>query len=309
MKKLLATVALLLAPTAGFAADLPSRAPAPVPMLAVAPITNWSGLYVGATAGYGWSDNRIETSYDSSVREIAGFLAIPGVVGTFLPAQLGSKTNGGFTGGLTLGYNLQSGNFVYGVEADLSMLSRKSDSFSSVLPGVVQIRPQNGTGPSYSDDTLSAAGATKGSADWLGTLRARAGFALDRAFIYGTGGLAVGGVKSSTSFALNAHCVSVDCSSPNVDTNGVWSGSKSSTKAGWALGGGIEYALTSNISLKAEYLHYDLGKVSYALAADTAGATLLPGTAGAVRARIAGDIVRAGLNYKFGGSAPVVARY
>ncbi len=293
---LLSATALTALSLSAFAADLPART-APAVFVAPAPIFSWTGFYAGATAGYAWSNDRVNPAYSSSSLPVTAFLTGATQTG-FLPSQLGSKANGGFTGGLTLGYNLQSGNLVYGLEADVTHLSTKSASVSAVAPGIVQIRPQNGVGPSYSDDTLTSNSATRGSANWLGTARGRAGFALDRAFIYGTGGLAFGNVKSATSVALKAHCASVDCSSPNVDANGVWSGSKSGVKVGWALGGGVEYALTNNVSLKAEYLHYDLGKVSYALSPDAGAVALLPASA-VVRAKISGDIARAGVNYRF----------
>ena len=295
MKSILLTAAALSALSfSAFAADMPTRAAAPI---APAPIFSWTGFYAGATAGYVANNNQVSTSYSSSVLEVSNFLD-GAVQNNILPSRMGNKSNKGFTGGVTFGYNLQSGNVVYGLETDFSSLSTKSASFSAVAPGVVQIRPQNGTGPSYSDDTLTTNASTSGSANWLGTVRGRVGFAFDRALIYGTGGLAFGNVKSSTSVGLNAHCVSVDCSSPNVDANGVWSGSKSSVKFGWALGGGAEYAFTDRVSLKAEYLHYDLGKVSYALSADAGAAALIPAS-GRVSAKISGDIARIGVNFRF----------
>jgi outer membrane immunogenic protein len=84
------------------------------------------------------------------------------------------------------------------------------------------------------------------------------------------------------------------------------------TLTGWAVGAGLEYAIASNWSLKGEYLHYDMGSITY-------GTTPLASTAGfpfpgnvtvlnfASTANFKGDIVRAGINYKFGG--PVVATY
>src|SRR5882757_5496350 len=64
---------------------------------AVAPVTNWSGWYVGGHVGYLWGET---TVWDD------GFLL-----------EKDAKTNG-FIGGLLTGYNLQSGAWVFGGEAD-----------------------------------------------------------------------------------------------------------------------------------------------------------------------------------------------
>jgi outer membrane immunogenic protein len=97
--------------------------------------------------------------------------------------------------------------------------------------------------------------------NWLGTARGRIGYAFDRIMPYVTGGLAVGNVKNSIA-AL---------------------GESSTTKAGYALGGGIEAALVGPWTAKVEYLYADLGRASAPL--------------GDVRFRT--NTVRAGLNYRF----------
>jgi outer membrane immunogenic protein len=75
------------------------------------------------------------------------------------------------------------------------------------------------------------------SIDWLSTVRGRVGFAIDNFLIYGTGGAAIGEVT--------------------FDQGGV---EDSDTRIGWTAGGGIEAALTDNISVKGEYLYVDLGE-------------------------------------------------
>lgn len=103
---------------------------------------------------------------------------------------------------------------------------------------------------------------TAGS-DWFGTVRGRIGYAWDRVMLYGTGGLAYGNIHANSPFA-------------STDT----------TNAGWALGGGVEFALAGPWTAKVEYLHVDLGD------------TTLPGF-GATNVDFNADIVRAGLNYRF----------
>jgi outer membrane immunogenic protein len=104
--------------------------------------------------------------------------------------------------------------------------------------------------------------------DWLGTVRGRVGVAFDRVLPYVTGGLAVGDINASI---------------PSV-------GSATATNAGWAVGGGLEYALTNNWSTKVEYLHVDLGSFD----CGTACSATPP-----VNVKLNEDIVRGGINYKF----------
>ena len=86
------------------------------------------------------------------------------------------------------------------------------------------------------------------SLDWLGTARARAGFVAtpdNRLMIYGTGGFAYGGgSRTSTSMTPQRW--------------GLFSNGGSTTRTGWTIGGGVEYAITNNITIKGEYLYVTL---------------------------------------------------
>jgi len=92
------------------------------------------------------------------------------------------------------------------------------------------------------------------NSDWFGTVRARAGVAFDRALIYATGGFA---------FADD--------------------------RTGWTVGGGIEYAVTNNLSLKVEGLYVNLEDDDF----NFAGINYRGGESEF-------GVVRAGLNYRFG---------
>jgi outer membrane immunogenic protein len=106
---------------------------------------------------------------------------------------------------------------------------------------------------------------------WLATLRARAGVAWDRVLVYATGGGAGGTINSS---AVGA--------------------SGSSTEFGWAAGGGLEFAITDNITAKVEYLYVDLQDGSWTCPAASCGGTAVTGTAS-----FNASVARAGLNLKF----------
>jgi outer membrane immunogenic protein len=115
--------------------------------------------------------------------------------------------------------------------------------------------------------TTFAAPAYTVSADnrWFGTLRGRVGVALDQVLIYGTGGAAFTSIKATDSLGF----------------------SDSNTHTGWTLGGGLELALTDNLSAKAEYLYADFGSKRYTLGD------------GPVGMDYDAHIIRAGLNYRF----------
>jgi outer membrane immunogenic protein len=102
----------------------------------------------------------------------------------------------------------------------------------------------------------------KFSNPWFGTLRGRGGFALNNILFYGTLGLAYG----------RGH----------VDIGSV---GESNLHAGWTAGGGLEVGLTSNWSVKAEYLYIDLGTESYGLTGTSNGLT--------------SNLLRFGMNYRF----------
>ena len=121
---------------------------------------------------------------------------------------------------------------------------------------------------------------------WIATYRGRAGYAWDRLLLYATGG------GASTNLGINLCDPTFGCVS------------SSRTVSGWAAGAGIEYAFWQNLSVKVEYLHLDFGTTNFG--------PLVPSTGFIFRARnvpLTDDIVRVGLNYKFGWGGPVVAKY
>jgi outer membrane immunogenic protein len=162
--KAAAATTLLVIASPAFSADLgsPYRSPAagyaPPPVEYNQPFS-WSGLYLGVQLGYGNTKTEAES----------------GPSGGF--NQSYSYTGQGWLGGANIGYNIQRGNLVYGLEADLE----KSDS--------------TGTGVGtrgFQHDT---------SIDWQGSVRGRLGLAYDRTLFYGTAGWAFGDVKIDKGFA------------------------------------------------------------------------------------------------------------
>jgi len=162
---------------------------------------------------------------------------------------------GGFIAGGQAGFNYQMGSFVVGIEGDLAYADLKNSV------------------------TASAAGhataTAKMSTDYLATVRGRIGYAWDRVLVYATGGVAF------TKIELSAHAVAGGVAA---------AASHSKTHTGWALGAGVEAALTDNISAKAEYLYVDFDKKRY----------FPSGIHSGLRGDLNSHIIRVGVNYRFG---------
>jgi outer membrane immunogenic protein len=267
MNRLLLIASILALGSAGAsAADLAPRTYTKAPVVEAA--YNWSGWYAGANAGYSWSDST------GSLNAFTPDLAVP-VAGGGTPAFLNTKHEGGFGGG-QVGYNWQVGRWLVGLEADVDGADIGRTSLVS-FPGSVALDPTNSTGRDH--------------IDWFGTFRGRVGVTANNVLFYGTGGLAFGGTHSTAT---------------NVDAlilrNGNFTGSTSDTRLGWAAGAGIEWGLARNWTLKAEYLHVDLGSTNVTLTDPN-----FPGIASVYRFNHQFDTVRLGVNYLFGG--PLVAKY
>jgi len=179
----------------------------------------------------------------------SGFYA--GVNAGYGWGSLGSAGNAffnkpdGFVAGVTAGYNHQINQFVVGLEGDFGWAGLKSSR--AVTP----------------TDLYSS------RANWMGTLRARAGFAADRALVYATAGYAGASMEHRY---LNTGL------GGGLQVSESW-------QHGWAAGVGIEYAFTHNISMKTEYLYVSLGRKTM--------------FAPPVNAGLSASLVRVGLNYRF----------
>ncbi|MEF3366003.1 outer membrane beta-barrel protein [Methylocystis sp. 9N] len=301
MKKILAAMALALTAGTAVAADLPHyKAPLPPPP---PPPPLWTGFYVGLNAGGTWGNsNNITTSAWGLTNNGSpgGTEALP-FSAALANSTLGTN-NSGFIGGGQIGYNWQFYNsFVAGVEADIQGIAGNSNRVSSVAFGNTTIN-----GPLLSSATGSKA------LDYLGTVRGRLGWLFTPTLlIYGTGGLAYGGVNVNSSiwqqFTVNPL--------GNVGNPYFSAGTFSDTRVGWTAGGGVEWMFWPNWSAKVEYLYYDLGNVTFsqgvlANANTGPGVGLFTAVAPVTRTRFSGNIVRAGLNYHFNwGAPPVVAKY
>ena len=332
------------------------------PEAAAASISPWAGFYAGLNAGYGWG-----VSGDASTQAFPIFDAVAPAANAFDPinaipgtglragnsalasAGVASVNPAGFIGGGQIGYNwrfdARGARFVAGVEADFQGATIGG---AGRLYGAAQDSVQFNDGPGVhpcgpaincviSRLALGAA-ETKANVDWLGTARARMGYLVTpTTMIYGTGGLAYGGVRTSAhNSALTLWSVS-NLNAPFDIYNGVLpvpsiSGANGSTAAlaGWTAGGGLEWIFAQGWSVKAEGLYYDLGAFSSPASAigylspitlsipplgaasglNVTSSQLLMMNVASTRLRYDGVIARAGINYHFElTSAPMIARF
>lgn len=179
-----------------------------------------------------------------------------------------SFNDSGFAAGGQIGANFQSGQFVFGIEGDADYLSNKA----SVTVATDFSGPGSSNTHAY---TL----------DFLSTVRGRLGFAWDRALIYGTGGLAMADYEIQRTQNMTGLA-------PAGNSQTV-----SNFRIGWAAGAGVEYAFTDMVTARVEYLVAGLESVS-----DTYNFTAFGNgnvTQNSPTAYV--NIVRGGLNFKFGG--------
>jgi outer membrane immunogenic protein len=240
-------------------------------------VYNWTGVYIGANAGYAWGDADM-TSRMTCPNGGCPYTD-PVQLNFFGNQGSGSFSPNSFTGGGQIGFNFQNAALVWGAEVDWQSFDL---SGNLARDGLVKA----GTGQSF-DLTGSF------NTDWLLTARARLGWLVQpQTLLYVTGGLAVTEIKVANSISDNCSLIRV-CGLPDL----AGQSSSSSTKTGWALGGGVEWAYTPQWSLKAEYLY-----VSF----DDASTTLLTNLAGAqnpnlfkTSVSLNASIARFGVNFKF----------
>lgn len=226
----------------------------------------WTGFYVGAHAGYGWSvwdGNMIYTDAQPG----DGFDAS----GHTIDAE------GAIAGG-QIGFNVQSGNVVWGLEADGSW---------SDINGSQTLLP-------YPNNPGSPAWGFESQIDWLATVRGRLGFTSGSVLVYGTAGAAFAEVDSR---------LSVFATGPQ-NAGHIANGAKNETRTGWTAGGGVEWMFAPNWSLKTEYLYVNLGEVGGILpgTTTTGGGPARPHTTDGFSGDLDLHTVRVGVNYNFNGN-------
>lgn len=262
------------------AAVMPRKAP----VKALPPIVtavSWTGFYLGGFAGvdYGTTDMRFVND----------------------PGNAGAKTWAvGAIGGLQAGYNHQINQWVLGVEGDIGWTNLRGGRACGTANGLdangVPIPGPAGFTPAFL--------TCQDRMDWIATATARVGYAYERTLYYVKGGaaftedrLAIGCIIDPALNGGGGGVAPRRCANQaGVTTNGF---TGSSSRVGWTIGYGVEFALGNNWSAKAEYDYIDFGRRTTAMSDGTTSISAHPTQ----------SQVKIGVNYRFTPGATVVAKY
>ena len=220
---------------------------------------DFNGPYAGAVVGY--TDGTFDTS-TAPLQTGAG----SSFFGPNAGQSTGSSPRFGINGweyGLTGGYNYQRGNWLAGVESDISY--SRADGRLTVAD-----RPFAGTNRFTTN--------LRGEVDYTGTLRLRAGYVAGSVLVYGTAGAGVSRVNFDRNYRNAAGATLADDAGRH--------------SMALAYGGGAEWKFNDKWSAKAEYLFLDAGKEQYRT-------RYTDGTTGTATADFDRDLYRVGVNYHF----------
>ena len=219
----------------------------------------WTGFYAGVHGGYisgGW-DGKLETTAGNPANNFAGFN------NPFHSIDGNAALAGG-----QIGYNKQIGSVVLGVEADASWAGLKgSGTWATDAAG-------------YNNNWVKEHNL---QLDYFGTVRARAGYAMGGFLPYVTGGLAYGSANGHLGVTY-------------VPAGKTSYASVTEDHVGWTIGGGVETMIGGNWSVKAEYLHVDLGEQPYLFKGTVYNGD--PFNTDSFKSSLAFEVARVGLNYR-----------
>lgn len=234
-----------------------------------APASKWAGLYIGASVGMGIGGNSKSTDLDAFNYFCPGQVDCTPIAGEVTDVG----TDSGFIGGGQIGFNYAiDQNWIIGVEADFSTF----DFSASRTPASSKA--------DWGADTLVIVGM-----DWLATVRGRLGYAMDHWLIYGTGGVAF----TDGEYRNYDFCSAVPCGRGLMDARG-------DMGTGWTVGGGLELALSSNWTAKAEYQFVRFEGEEYTGRAYNPENGNTNGFFGFSASPAEFNIIRLGMNYRFG---------
>jgi outer membrane immunogenic protein len=256
----------------------------------------WTGFYIGGNVGHSWGRSNTSLPFTDAAS------------GATLNSVSTTANLNGLIGGAQAGYNWQTSNWILGLEADIqaSAQSGLTGGFcgAGALTSVATLN--SACAPGHIGDTtpnnvaaLAVTTTLSQKLEWFGTVRGRVGPTITPGLLaYVTGGLAYGQVNSTNSVS-GTNVTGAPGTNTFTLTPVSASFSSSDTKIGWTVGGGFEGVLGGNWSGKIEYIYVDLGTVSGAFSTPivtTSGALLVS----RFSSHITDNILRVGLNYKFG---------
>ena len=239
------------------------------------PSYNWTGFYFG---GFGGATAGAQAWLTAQPENRAG-----------QPATITHEDPGfaGYLAGGQLGFNVQIGRWVVGIEGDYGVSNAKGGKScdSTGLPFDVGV-------------TRDLFWTCEARLRNLAMLTGRLGYTRGGALYYLKGGLAAGQVTVQTS--VNSGLEDVVLQGPLLPepVNG-----ETKWLTGWTVGGGMEFALSAAWSAKAEYMYYDLGSAKFAIDSPDYGRYRLSPPFDPARqsmvtdAATRGSIARIGVNY------------
>ena len=257
-----------------------SVTPAAAQFLPAGPAVDWTGPYAGVSLGADWG-------------KLHGNVAVAGTRANAVPGSpavngsiigLHNSDDATITGGGQIGYNYQfPNNIVIGAEGDIRGGGPSGTTGVGVGPGLPNFVP---------GDHFST------SSDWNGSIRGKLGYAWGPALIYATGGVAFADVN------MDAHYAARTIGGVAVPGR---TASDSSVMVGPTVGGGVEDAVTPNISVGGEYRYSDYGTETLHVgplqtAAGTGGALATAAVHGHVGLNDNTFMLK--VNYRFGAPLP-----
>jgi len=237
--------------------------------------TPWKGFYAGVNVGGAWNSTCNTWQQNAFIINTGEF------------DNRDCPNNGVFVGGVQIGYNFQYDQWVWGFGLDYDYWNAKNRNRSFTYAGAAP--PPDGV--------YNFSG--KVSPDGFAILGPRIGYALDNWLPYiRAGGVFTGGSHTSTASFTDA------------SGTASFTGGKNFKSSGFGVGAGLDYLVTDHVFFRAEYTHVNLGKGTNTVTTCT-GTAATCAEFGAlsldnIHNSFTANIVRVGINYKFGGEAPPV---
>jgi outer membrane immunogenic protein len=199
---------------------------------------NWSGLYVGIYSGIAWADADFRTNTGAVTS--SSYFQFPENTASVSETTSGSLGVGARLAGVQVGFNTRMDSWTFGLEGDYGVFSLHASRGGSEVP-----YPALGSMP------FKYSAATEINTDWLATIRGRIGLLVQpNVLFFATAGLAITKIQVSNFFRDDA------------PEQGVGGSTKNAVKAALTFGGGAEWGLSKNWSVKVEYLYFDFGSAS-----------------------------------------------
>lgn len=235
------------------AADLPRRPPEPPPALPV--MFTWAGFYAGIHAAYGWGQfNREQFDQTLVAGAIPANYAYADIVRQYAASLPGTYDSHQWGGGFFAGYNFVAGNLVFGPELDYTAF------FGKFGASTICFYPDPNRGitlPGAPTQSLIVGAETVSKVTDYGLVKARLGYAYDRFLPYAFVGIGGARFVAQGTGSIEQYTTATGIVTGSA-TNSI---NKNQTTLAYGGGAGIDYAITDQIMLRAQYDYVQLDSV------------------------------------------------